>query len=527
MTILLGILGALLVLALILKVANPLPSHDGDPKDLPLPKATSAIVQHLDEMAAEHPGETGLHLLPTGIDAFAMRLALVQSAQQSIDARYYIWEGDLSGKMLLSEIIKAADRGVRVRLLIDDNPTAGLDPMWAAVTSHPNINVKLFNPLVIRKPRVANYLFDFLRLNRRMHNKSFTVDGTATIIGGRNVGDEYFDAKSEGLFIDLDALAFGAILDAEEKDFERYWTSEPAFPAEKILSPVNADAINALRNPVYEDAGLARNYRVAADEAIATLAFKSPEDLITWAPVQLVSDNPDKALNKAAESDLLAYKIAPLIQSAQTRFDLVSGYFVPSTQGTKLLTDLAHKNVPVRVVTNSVGVTDVPVVHAGYAPYRPELIQAGVKLYEAQPADQAPGDKTSGNDAPKTSRAGSGPDFGTRFSGGGESVHAKTFAIDDKILFVGSFNFDPRSALLNCEMGFIIQSPELAQALTNAMNERVDEHAYRVTEDADGKLNWIDQTAGRTTTYTTEPNTTAFERGMVWFLSKLPIEWLL
>ena len=527
MTILLGIIGALVVLAIILKIANPLPSHDGDPKDLPLPQATSAIVQHLDEMAAEHPGETGLHLLPTGIDAFAMRLALVQSAEQSIDVRYYIWEGDLSGKMLLSEIIKAADRGVRVRLLIDDNPTAGLDPMWSAVNSHPNIAVKLFNPLVIRKPRVANYLFDFLRLNRRMHNKSFTVDGTATIIGGRNVGDEYFDAKSEGLFIDLDALAFGAILDAEEKDFERYWTSEPSFPAEKILSAVDADTIKPFRNPVYEDADLAGDYRTAADEAIATLAFQSPEDLITWAPVQLVSDNPDKALDKAAETDLLAYKIAPLIQSAQHRFDLVSGYFVPSKQGTKLLKDLAEKKVAVRVVTNSVAVTDVPIVHAGYSPYRPELVQAGVELYEAQPVPRAPGDKTKDDDASKTARAGSGPNFGTRFSGGGESVHAKTFAIDDKILFVGSFNFDPRSALLNCEMGFIIQSPELAQALTEAINARAAEHAYRVTEGPDGNLNWVDQTAGRTTTYTTEPDTTGFDRFMVWFLSKLPIEWLL
>ena len=520
MTWLFGIVGVLLVLAIVLKIAFPLPSHDGDPADQPLPATTSAMADHMAEMSAAHPGLTGLHLLPTGIDAFAMRLALVKGAQRSIDARYYIWEGDLSGKMLLSEIIAAADRGVRVRLLIDDNPTAGLDSMWAAATSHPNISIKLFNPLVIRKPRVANYLFDFPRLNRRMHNKSFTVDGVATIIGGRNVGDEYFGAKSEGLFIDLDTLAFGTIVPTEQQDFERYWTSEPSFPAEKILAAAVPGELEKLRKPVYEDADLARDYRAAADEAITTLAFTSPEDKVSWAPVKLVSDNPDKALDKAARTDLLAYQIAPLIQSADQRFDLVSGYFVPGEQGTKLLTDLAKKGPTVRVVTNSVGVTDVPVVHAGYAPYRPELVKAGVQLYEAKP-DASTADKS------ETSRSGSGPDLGTRFSGGGESVHAKTFAIDNKILFVGSFNFDPRSALLNCEMGFIIQSPELATALSENMDARVDQHGYHVVEDANGKINWIDQTDGRTFIYKKEPNTTAFERAMVWFLSKLPIEWLL
>lgn len=524
LTIILGTIGAILALAIILKIANPLPSHKDDAPDLVLPQTASMMADHMNELSAAHPGLTGLHLLPTGVDAFAMRAALVKGAQQSIDARYYIWEGDLSGKMLLSEIIAAADRGVRVRLLIDDNPTAGLDPMWAAVMSHKNISVKLFNPLVIRKPRVANYLFDFPRLNRRMHNKSFTVDSAATIIGGRNVGDEYFGAKSEGLFIDLDTLAMGAIVKDEQKDFERYWTSEAAYPAEKILSAAAPNAIDALRHPTYEDEASANEYRNAAAQAIATLAFNDPDTMIEWAPVKLVSDNPDKALDKSARTDLLAYQIAPLIRDSKQRFDLVSGYFVPGDEGTTLLTDLAKKDVAVRVVTNSVGVTDVPVVHAGYAPYRPTLVEAGVNLYEVHPEDGVNKDEESKDD---TTRSGSGPDLGTRFSGGGESVHAKTFAIDNEKLFIGSFNFDPRSALLNCEMGFIIESPTLATALTTGMDQRADEHAYRVTQDAEGNLNWIDHKNGKTLVYKTEPNTTGFKRGMVWLLSKLPIEWLL
>lgn len=513
LTILLSIVAGLALLAIILKIAFPLPSHKGDPIELTLPAVVSPVEQAASVGIAAHPGQTGLHILPTGIDAFAMRLAMVQNATRSIDAQYYIWEGDLSGKMLLSEIIKAADRGVRVRLLIDDNPTAGLDPMWAATTTHPNIQVKIFNPLVIRKARPLNYLFDFPRLNRRMHNKSITVDNAATVIGGRNVGDEYFGAKTEGLFIDLDTLAIGPGASAVTKDFERYWSSEPAFPAELILSTAPADAINALRNPSYDDAKMAADYRAAAVDAVAKLRFDEPDELFTWAPVELVSDNPEKALDKSARTDLLAYKIAPLFLGAKSRIDLISGYFVPGKDATKMFTELEGKGVDVRIVTNSYAVTDVPVVHAGYVPYRADLVKSGVDLYEVQPLDP--------NDV---------KDHGigqTRFSGGGESVHAKSFAIDERTVFIGSFNFDPRSALLNCEMGFIIDSPYLGKLFHDRLGERVDENAFKVEQDENGKMVWRDEVKGEVKYLQPEPGTTAFNRAMVTFMSWLPIEWLL
>ncbi|MFV0644921.1 MAG: phospholipase D family protein [Sphingomonadaceae bacterium] len=508
------ILLALLLLGVVLKILFPLPSRDNIPPDQPVPAIESPIATRTTELASTHPGKTGLYLLPTGIDAFAMRLALADSAQQTIDARYYIWEGDLSGKMLLSAVIAAADRGARVRLLIDDNPTAGLDDMWAAANSHPNITVRIFNPLTIRAFRPANYLFDFPRLNRRMHNKSFTVDGVATVIGGRNVGDEYFGARSEGLFIDLDTLAIGAAVPDEQADFERYWSSEAAYPAESILHDPEGGDLEKLKDPEYEDAVLARNYRSAAQDAINTLASVKDGDDVEWADTRLVSDNPDKAFSKEKRSDLLAVKIAPVIEGAKERFDLVSGYFVPGHNGTRFIAGLAGNGIKTRVITNSFAVTDVPVVHAGYYPYRPPLLLAGVNLFEARPM---PGQEQE--EAHNVAQ--------TKFSGGGESVHAKTFAIDNKILYVGSFNFDPRSALLNCEMGLLIDSPRLATAFNEELDKRVPEHSYQVKRTDDGKLTWTADDNGKETVYTKEPDMNAFQRTYIAVLSKLPIEWML
>lgn len=509
-----GTILALLLLAVALKLLNPLPSRDAIAADLPLPAVASPLADELDRLAAEHDGETGLIMLQDGIGAFAMRLAMVRNATRSVDAQYYIWEEDLAGRMLLQEIIAAADRGVRVRLLIDDNPTAGLDPMWAAITSHPRIHVRLFNPMMIRSARPLNYLFDFPRLNRRMHNKSLTVDGAATLVGGRNIGDVYFGATDDRLFIDLDTVAFGNVVPDVVVEFEDYWASESAYPAELILDAPEPSAIESYRAPQFEDAQLAVDYRAATDEALAKLALDQPDKILTWATVRLYADDPAKGLGKAPDDELLATQLAPAIEGAQQRFDMVSGYFVPSTFGTELLTGIARRGVTTRVVTNSLQVTDVAIVQAGYSPSRKPLLAAGVSLHEARPREQ---------------RA----DFHTRelgsvrFSGGGESVHAKTFAIDSRHFFVGSFNFDPRSALLNCEMGFLIDSLEISQAFIAKLDEEVPELSYTLAlEDADD-ITWTYREGGEARTVTTEPGTTMFDRGLIWALSKLPITWML
>ena len=500
------------VLAVALKIAFPLPARDDFPPDLPVPLAESELATSLAGMPENDGQASGIFLLPVGIDAFAMRLALVRNAAQTIDAQYYIWEDDLSGRMLLQEIVAAADRGVRVRILIDDNPTAGLDGMWTAINSHPNISVRIYNPLTIRAVRPANYLFDFFRLNRRMHNKSFTVDGVATVVGGRNVGDPYFGASDDTLFIDLDALGVGAVVPAVSQQFQIYWDSEPVYPAARILAKPSGDAIDAYRAPRYPDSALADAYRDAAQGAMAKLQKASEaESPLIWSQVELVYDDPAKGLAKVKNEDLMITRLAGLIGESRKSFDLVSGYFVPTRRGEALLGGLAKRGVETKVVTNSFQVTDVPLVHAGYAPSRKPLLRDGVILYEAKP--QAPG-------AQEASSLGA-----TRFSGGGESVHAKSFVIDDRKLFVGSFNFDPRSAVLNCEMGFVIDAPELASAVSQGLDRRMPQNSYRLGLD-DGEISWT-EVGEKARVHGEEPGTTAFSRFMVWLLSQLPIAWLL
>lgn len=513
MTVLLSIFLMLAVLAIALKLLFPLPSRENFPDDLPVPEASASFPALTEMASSQGEGESHVMLLNTGLEAVSARLALIRRANRTIDAQYYIWDGDLAGRTMLEEIIAAADRGVRVRLLIDDNPTAGLDPMWAAVNSHPNIAVRIFNPLTIRAFRPANYLFDFPRLNRRMHNKSLTVDGVVSVVGGRNVGDIYFGAADDRLFIDLDALAIGAIVPKVAQEFERYWNSEPVYPAELLIDPAPEGAIDEYRTLQYEDTEKAAGYRQATDEFMERLTTQPPEELLTSAKIDLLADNPDKALRKVRNEDLMAAKLSRTIDGAAKSFDLVSGYFVPADKGVALLGGLARKGVETRVVTNSFAVTDVPMVHAGYYPARKPLLRSGVHIYEVRKQSE----------------------FGkrvrdlatTRFSGGGESVHAKTFAVDGEELFVGSFNFDPRSAMLNCEMGFLIHSPVLAGRMEQALDRNTGRLTYAVTLNSDGETVWTTRKGGKTVSTTTEPGTTGFSRTLVWIFSKLPIDWLL
>lgn len=195
--------------------------------------------QAISPLVEAHPGMSGIFPLADARDAFAARALLARAAERTLDLQYYIWHADMSGTLLFNAIRDAADRGVRVRLLLDDHGTSGVDTELAALDAHPDIEIRLFNPFVIRKPRAINYLTDFFRLNRRMHNKSFTADNQATIIGGRNTGDEYFGASDGLLYVDLDVMAVGPVVSEVSKDFDRYWASESSYPVERLLPSVN------------------------------------------------------------------------------------------------------------------------------------------------------------------------------------------------------------------------------------------------------------------------------------------------
>jgi len=306
--------------------ANRLPRRRASP-DLPSPaNAETTLWRVARERAARRPGLSGLHLLPDAVDAFAARLLLLKAAERTIDLQYYIWHGDRTGTLLLEAVHEAAERGVRVRLLLDDNGIAGLDGVLAGLNMHRNIEVRLFNPFRIRYPKAIGFLVDFGRLNRRMHNKSFTVDGAVTIVGGRNIGDEYFGAGDGALFADLDVFAIGPVARDVEADFERYWTSESAYPARQILPIVGRHKRAKLRSraSVVESDASARRYverirslPLVKEVVEGTLTFE-------WAQVRMISDDPAKVVRDIEYRNLLAGKLDEAIGRPAREMTIVS-----------------------------------------------------------------------------------------------------------------------------------------------------------------------------------------------------------
>jgi len=504
------------LLALLLGGCASLPSLEGrsethattDTSATRLGRAVAADV-------AAHPGKAGIHAMPVATDAFAARALLAATAEKSLDVQYYIWHGDQTGYLLYEAMWRAAERGVRVRILLDDANTKGLDETLATLDAHPNIEVRLYNPLMQRDARLMNFVTDFERVNRRMHNKSFTADNQATIVGGRNVGNEYFGAGEEAEFSDLDVIAIGPVVREVSTEFDLYWNSASAYPADRILPKAPPDAASKLE---------AKFAEVRADPESLTYInalrdTKLVQDLIAgqlsmdWAKAEVVRDDPAKTLDTTARTDvLLLSELLPAIGQPKTSFDLVSPYFVPGDGGTAALEKLAQSGVKVRVLTNSLAVTDVPPVHAGYAKRRCDLLHAGVKLYEFKPLGAEP----KGEAKSKTGSSSAG------------QLHAKTFALDRQKIFVGSFNFDQRSAHLNTEMGLVIDSPVLAGRLATEFETKIPHLAYEAVIGADGRCpEWIERTPAGEVRYDVEPGTTAGQRAGVQFLEMLPIEWLL
>ncbi len=468
--------------------------------------------------AARAPGASGVRPLPDPLDAFAARMVLAKAATRSLDVQYYIWRGDATGLVMLDALREAAGRGVRVRLLLDDNGIAGLDDALASLDALDGVEVRLFNPFANRRFRALGYVTDFSRVNRRMHNKSLTADGVATIVGGRNVGDEYFGAGEGTLFQDLDVLAVGPVAAEVSAAFDLYWNSASAYPIASLVRPPDAQTrervmrqmAEALRTPraaVYGDAVLRAG--LARDIAERRLDLE-------WVPVRLVTDDPGKTLGKAAREELLVERLRTVIGTARHEVDLVSPYFVPGEQGTRSMVELARGGTRVRVLTNSLSATDVTAVHAGYAKRREALVRGGVRLYELRRDILVPGDPAASPER--------------RLFGGSSaaSLHAKTFAVDRERVFVGSFNFDPRSVALNTELGVVIESPRLAAALSEGLDARLDGAAYEVVPAARGNgIEWIQRNGDTELRLTREPSTGIFRRLGVGLLSILPIEWLL
>ncbi|MGY4676677.1 phospholipase D family protein [Pasteurella sp. P03HT] len=466
----------------------------------------SPLAQHLLPLITQQTERTGIYPLSDGRDAFLARLALVESAQHSLDLQYYIWHHDVSGRLLLQRVYHAAQRGVQVRLLLDDNNTKGLDDLLAAINAHPNISVRLFNPFMQRHYRIFGYLNDFFRLNRRMHNKSLTADSLISIVGGRNIGDEYFDVGNGILFADLDVSVIGHVVEQIENDFDRYWNSESVYPFELIVQKNQMDF-----DSTPSDDETTQTYLTQLAQLPFAKALKTGDLTFTWAKAQFISDDPAKALGKPNQENSVLAHIAPLMQATEHNLIIISPYFVPTKIGVAFLKRIAQKGTQISILTNSLEATDVSIVHSGYAKYRKALLENQIRLYELKP------DATVHMETPHALLKG----------GSGASLHAKTFSVDDRYLFVGSFNMDPRSAMLNTEMGLLIDSPTLAQMLVNGLYTHHQNYTFSVSLNPQGQIYWATQENGKPVLYQTEPHSSFFKRVTVRLLSLLPVEHLL
>lgn len=477
------------------------------------PSAEGALSGPVSDLVYQYPGKSGVYALQDGLDAFAARGLFADAAAATIDAQYYIWHKDLTGLLLLKSLRDAAERGVTVRLLVDDNGIDGLDPILSELDAHPNIEVRLYNPFMLRRLKAACYLFDFIRLNRRMHNKSFTIDGRVTIVGGRNIGDEYFGTGAAPIFIDLDVLAIGEVVGSVSMNFEAYWSSASAYPIEMIVSGASGGGAaldNALaaskRSEQYS------TYKQSLSDAELIADLKAGKLELEWTTVRMVSDSPLKTLRKAMSEELLIGQIDELMDDVSRSLDVVSPYFVPGKRGIAEFATLKRKGAAVRILTNSMSANDVKLVHSGYAKYRRRLLEAGVELFELK-AEHSPQD----------SRRDAG------FAGSsGSSLHAKTFATDERHIYIGSFNFDPRSTQLNTEMGFLIESEAMASQLKQGFDQTLENIAYRLELTDSGRIQWSERDpveAART--YSTDPETGLLERLMVRLVGYLPIQWML
>lgn len=463
------------------------------------------------------PGGSAVHALDDPLDAFAARVLTARAAQQSLDVQVYLWHDDATGRLLLEEAREAAHRGVRVRLLIDDNAVPALDPVLAMLDALPSLEVRLFNPTVSRGwRRWVAWLREFSRLHRRMHNKAWIVDGRLAIVGGRNIGDAYFASTGQVAFADLDLIAVGQVAGEVGDSFDRYWNSPHAWPASALLRAVSpldparfAATVASDRNDPLAAACLQATSRsnLLGDLAAGALAWER-------VPVQLLADDPAKVVTAP---EAVGQGLLPSLRGAfgdpRRTLDLVSPYFVPGAHGLELLGSLVARGVRVRVLTNSLAATDVPAVHGGYARWRSALLRAGVELYELRPDARR-----------RRRRVGRLRDRLRDRLRVPSSLHAKTFAVDGERIFVGSFNLDPRSVALNTEMGLVVDSPSLARRLGRALDDIHPHIAWRVVLDANGSLRWDGEGAWSSTR---EPAAPLGRRIVARLMAWLRVDWLL
>jgi len=484
--------------------ATGVPSHV-----LPLSDDATALDRELVPLLARNPGKTGAIMLPDGVDAYAARAISARQAGRSLDLQYYIWHDDLTGRMLAHEAWMAAERGVRVRILLDDIGIGDMDATLLAMDSHANIELRVYNPFRNRTGvmRLLEMVQRAWGVNHRMHNKAWIADGRVAVVGGRNVGVEYFSAAEEFNFHDLDMVLFGPAVADASVIFDDFWNSEAAIPIEALNRKPPA-TIRAVLTQIQEESRSdeARRYLDAMELSPSVRRYFSQELTPIWSEgIRILSDPPIKWRGDARENWLVEHLVGDIAQAERAAL-LISPYFVPGVDGTDSLVGLAGRGVHVSVVTNSLAANDVVAVHGGYVRYRKTLLEGGVHLFETRSQSDVKADSSL-------------------FGSSGASLHTKAVLIDGRRGFVGSFNLDPRSANLNTEMGVLFDDPALGAALFEEYRHLTEPGlSYWVYLNEDGKVRWLDRAEDPPAPLKREPDSTRLQRVSANVVRWLPIE---
>ncbi len=472
------------------------------------PLETTALGQELIEWRQVHGEKSGFVPLEYGIDALGARLALMEAARSSIDAQYFLLKPDQAGELFLGKLLRAADRGVRVRLLLDDIFTPRMDSALAQLSTHPNVEVRLFNPLSRQSPQIWNFILDFRRVNRRMHNKTFIVDGSIAIMGGRNIAEEYFELKPQQDFDDLEVMMIGDLVPEVSRSFDTYWNSQLSVPMEAFGAATREERLGVWRERMAAVVSGERPSAYAAAVGRPLLAqIDSGEIVPKPAPAELFYDTPDKlkVSRHDTEQRILANELMRRFNEAEEEILVITPYFVPQKDGMAWIRDILANGTRVTVITNSLASNNHTAAHSGYARYRRQLLEAGVHLRELKVAASAQAEGRNVN-----------PDSVT--------LHTKAAVIDGKQLFIGSLNFDPRSVALNTEVGLFIDSEEIAGDYLAEVHGALPRYTYQLQLDENSRLRWHYQYGNTAKVYTREPETGFWKRFMAGFYRLLPIE---
>ncbi|WP_445115648.1 phospholipase D family protein [Acinetobacter sp. WZC-1] len=487
-------------------------------KDLPMTAHAAYWINENDAEDKLQQGLTAYLVMKEAFQSIAARLHLIRKAQCTLDLQYYLWGNDFIGNFMLAELLKAADRGVQVRLLLDDQNGTRIDRQLKALMVHQNIQVKFYNPYRWRRFRLLDYLFRLKKINHRMHNKLIIADGVIAVTGGRNISSEYFDASEFFQFSDMDILFFAYAVKNANSVYQQFWDHPLSHPAHQIIRRSKPRDLLALRLKYIK---LERNQNPVDDKVSAEqeeLANELSQNHIQWAHAHFLADSPEKSLGNAQGDALISYQIQDHMGHPEVKMDLISAYFVPTESGTAYLTSFPKRDIQVRILTNSLVANDVALVHAFYQKYRLALLQGGVRLYEFKPYIERKRrtwyEVVTGNVIPKKGKNTS-------------SLHAKFIDIDHQV-FIGSFNLDPRSFNLNTEVGLVVESRQLQTQISALLDDTLLMVAYELKLDDQGQVIWLDHHAdGTVVKYQHDPETTRFQRFMMQMVSCLPLEWMM